>query len=156
MQNSKISASLVSAERALTSAEHMLLKILPISGDQKILLKSLEKTYESAVLTMGFILKYEHLKRKIVLTKDRHQNEILFFSKCLPKYGLISEDSIRLKELLVYGRTHKASPVAFSRKGYVVIMDDNLGVLELDEGLLKSYIFSVRVLLDSVSIVCLN
>ena len=156
MQKEKMSASLVSAERVLSGAEHMLMRILPISGDEKILLKSLEKTYESAVLTIGFILKYEYLKRRVVLSKDKNENEKLFFSKCLPKYGLTEKDGKNLKELLIYGRKQRGSPVTFSRKGYVVIMDDDLGTLELDEGMLRSYISSTRELLTSVSLVCLS
>lgn len=149
MHRKKIFDHLALAEKSITSAKNILNVVFPISLDQKILLKSLEKTHDALIHVMSFVLKFEHLKKKIVLSKDRQENERMFFD-CLANHGLSVEDMDDLHKILSYAASHKASAVEFSRQEYLVLMNDNLDTVELYKEDLGRYIDAVDRLIGDV------
>jgi len=142
--------NLVKSKRNLDGAVHILNVIMPLSQDNKLILKSLEKAYDSLVLCISFILKYEHLKKNIVLSKDKKQNENLFFNKCAKKYGLNEKEKDILREILLLGRKHKESGFEFVKKSKVVIMDDDLKTVQLGKESLSESIYVIRKLITSI------
>lgn len=117
---------IVEAERLYRSAEHLVSVTFPVVKDPKLLLRGLENLHKSLVLTIGNILKFEHIYKRVNLGKDKARNLHLFFSYCAGRYGMSELDKEILKEIMFLGRKHRESGMEFSRFGKLVILDDDM------------------------------
>jgi hypothetical protein len=119
------------AKSLAESAEHLVSVVLPVVGDNKLLLRALESTNKAVLKNIEVVLKFEHMFKRIDLTKNPGDNLDLFFSRCINRYGLNELEIACLKELLRLGKRHKDSGFEFSRYRKVIIMQDRGEISEL-------------------------
>ncbi len=123
--------AILTAEQAWRAAEHILLVTFPVVQDPKLLLRVLEHLDKAARTTISTILKREYLYKRIRLSGEGAHNKELFFQVCRHQYGVSEEDATLLSEVLDLGKRHKASGVELSQRKKVVILDDELGSVEI-------------------------
>jgi hypothetical protein len=140
---------LVNAERSINSADHLMRVVYPLSNDKKVILRVLERVYDSAIFAISFLLKYEHLTKKIKLSKNTDENIKMFYS-ISRDYGLNENEIEVIKKLIFIGKKHKESGFEFSRKSKVIIMSDDLETFELNEEYMKSFILTVKRLISII------
>ncbi|MAG37952.1 hypothetical protein CMI45_01010 [Candidatus Pacearchaeota archaeon] len=143
--------SLIEAEKAWQSGDHLTYVTYPVVKDDKLLLRALENLYESVVKTISTVLRFEYLYKRIELSKDSKRNLEMFFKKCGGRYGLGAEEREIIKEIIFFGKKHKEASVEFSGKGKSYIIDDDLGKIELDVVKLKSFLEISRKLLENAN-----
>jgi hypothetical protein len=119
------------AKSLAESAEHLVFVVLPVVGDNKLLLRALESTNKAVLKNIEVVLKFEHMFKRIDLTKNPGDNLDLFFSKCISRYGLNELEILGLREILKLGKRHKDSGFEFSRYRKVIIMQDKGEISEL-------------------------
>lgn len=141
---------LINAEKNWRSADHFIYVLYPAIKDEKLLLRSLENLYKSIVMAITTVLKLEYIYKKIELSKDQKKNLEIFFRKCALKYGIIESDLELLKKVIILGKKHKESGFEFTRKGKVVIMDDESNTLTLSVDEMKKYLGAVGRLINNV------
>ncbi|MCU0642096.1 MAG: hypothetical protein MUF61_00765 [archaeon] len=145
----ELSDEFARAESLVQSADHLVYVALPVVKDNRLLLRALEHLHRAVVLDIGVILKFEHLFKRINLTKDPKLNLEIFFG-CGKRFGLNELDYSFVKEIMIMGKKHKESGFEFSRSGKVIILDDTLGLYELRSEKLKEYINMAKKLSNSV------
>lgn len=112
------------AKSLAESAEHLVSVVLPVVGDNKLLLRALESTNKAILKNIEVVLKFEHMFKRIDLTKNAGNNMDLFFSKCVNRYGLNDSEIFGLRDIISLGKIHKESGFEFSRYRKVIIMQD--------------------------------
>ena len=127
------------AKSLAEGAEHLVSVVLPIVGDNKLLLRALESTNRAVLKNIEVVLKFEHMFKRIDLTKNAGNNLDLFFSKCISRYGLNELEILGLREILRLGKRHKESGFEFSRYRKVIIMQDRGEVSELGAEKMAEY-----------------
>ncbi len=137
------------AEGLVQSADHLVYVALPVVKDNRLLLRALEHVHRAVILNIGVVLKFEHLFKRLTLTKDPKVNLEMFFA-CGKRFGLNELDYKGIKEIMTLGKKHKESGFEFSRSGKVIILDDSLGLYELRAENLKTYINTAKRLCNQV------
>jgi len=121
------------------SAVHLVSVVLPVVDDNKLLLRALESTNKAVLKNIEVILKFEHMFKRIDLTKNSGDNLGLFFSKCINRYGLNDLEIFGLREIIDLGKRHRESGFEFSRYRKVIIMQDRGEVSELGAEKMAEY-----------------
>ncbi len=127
---------LTEAKKKLSLADHMLFVTHPLLKDPKLLLAVMENLFLAQTHTMGALLYYERIFKRVQPFFDTFESKYRVFSeKCLERYNLDPDylDFLRsIKEVLV---AHKRSPIEFSRKDQFVICSEDyeLKVLNISE-----------------------
>ena len=132
--------SLIEAEKRWQNADHMVFVTYRVVKDSKLLTRALESVYNSVVLSVSTILKYEYFHKRISLSQNTGKNLDLFFRKCAEKYGLNARDREVINDLIIIGRKHKESGFEFSKRNKIIILDDNLGMSELSVDRIKEFL----------------
>lgn len=143
-------SSLIEAEKNYRSAEHLFEVIYAQVQDPRVFIKVLELMNKSLIIAISASLKYEHLKNNIKLTKDPQKNLNIFFSKCIPKYGLNELYKACLLEVVDLEKRHKKSGYEFSKAGKAIILQDDLSMVELTHPKIKGLLESTKLCLDKV------
>jgi len=130
---------LFEAERMRMSAEHFVNVVMPLSQENKLLVRALERVYSGIVLVINRVLQFECLLGRVKLYKDKEKN-LRVFLKLAKGYGLSGGDLKMIKEILVFGKKHRESGMEFSRKKGFVILDDDLKHYKIDEKKVNEYI----------------
>ena len=140
----KFAKAVIDSEKEIIGAEHLVNFVLPVVKDSKILLRVLEQINKVIVLTISNILKFEHLYKRVELSKDSKKNLDIFMRKCSGKYGLNEKDSEVINEILFLGKKHKESGFEFSKSGRIIILDDELKTNELSLGKIREFIIVAK------------
>lgn len=146
----KLIDGLMEAEKNWYTSDHFIYTTYPIVKDEKLLLRALENLYKSAVLAITTVLKFEYLYKRIDLGKDSGRNLEIFFRKCAARYNIKEEDIDLIKKVLFLGKKHKESEFEFSRRGRIVILDDEINAVTLSVDEMKKYLEVVKRLLDNI------
>jgi len=136
--------AILTAEQAWRAADHILLVTFPVVQDPKLLLRVLEHLDKAARTTISTVLKLEYLYKRVRLSRKGARNKDLFFQVCRYQYRVSEEDSILLSEVLDLSKRHRASGVEFSQRKKVVILDDDLGSMEITAPYLQRTSQAVR------------
>ena len=137
---------LFEAERMRMSAEHFVSVIMPLSGDNKLLVRSLERIYSSMVLIINRVLQFEYFSGRVRLTQDKEKN-LEVFLKLSKDYGLDEREIETIREILFLGKKHKESGMEFSRKKGFIILDDDLEHHRLNEKKVEDFLAVERKLI---------
>ncbi len=136
--------AILTAEQAWRAADHIILVTFPVVQDSKLLLRALEHLDKAARTTISTVLKREYLYKRVRLTGEGARNRELFFQVCGNQYGVGEGDAILLSEVLDLGKRHRASGVELSQRKKVVILDDDLGSVEITAPHLQQISQAVR------------
>ena len=139
------------AKKKLSLADHMLYVTYPLVKDPKLLLAVMENIFLALTHTLGSLLYYERMFKRVPPFFDTFESKYRVFSeKCVERYGIEQEylNLLRnVKEILI---AHKRSPIEFSRKDQFVICSDDyqlkvLKISEIKEILAKTKEFNTRI-----------
>ena len=148
----EFSKGMFEIQRDLKTAEHLLTVVYPVVKDSKLLLRAFENLYTGMRLNVSLILKLEYFLGKIKLSKEFSENFDVFCRRSAGAYGLDERDLKLLREAFYLGRKHKESGFEFSRHGKIVILDDDLGMHDLNPENLKGFLeLEKRLLLNTNS-----
>ena len=143
--NRKFANSLIEADDLWERADHLVNIIFPVVKDPKLLIKALEALYKCVTDVISAILKFEYVYRGIELSDDADTNLNLFFEKCMKRYGI--GDNKTIKEIIELGKKHKESGFEFSKNEKFVIFDDS--PIEISREKMRSYLTLTKRLLES-------
>jgi hypothetical protein len=118
----KVFQNIVEAEKTLYSADHLINVVFPIVDDKKILLKFLSEIKIAVLKCINFILQYEYVAKKIILSSDSEINFLIFYKKCAPEYGITSEEIKIIRRIFELEKKHVQSAMEFRRGAGVVIL----------------------------------
>jgi len=135
---------LENAIKSIKVADHIIYITYPIVKDKRLLLSSINKIYESLLSVINAILQYDYLWKRIKLYESAKDNFQVFIEKSGPRYGITSQEILKILEFMSLVETHKKSPIEFLRHEKIVIMMDNLSTKTIDIELIKSYLNLVK------------
>ena len=120
----KFMENVLSAEKIIMAADHMLYVTFPLIKDKRILLKILQETKNAITLCINSILQYEYFHKRITLYKDPRQNFNSFIDKCAESYGVGKEQVNLVLELFDFIEKHKDSSFEFMRGEKIVVLSN--------------------------------
>lgn len=129
------------ARKNLKVADHMTFMTYPLVKDTRVLLAIMENIFLALTNSMGAILHYDRLFKRVPPFHDTYESKYnLFKERCVRRYNL-SKDYLKLmeevKEIILQ---HKKSPVEFTRKDAFVICSDNYKIKTITVEKVKDYI----------------
>jgi hypothetical protein len=148
----KYQESLQKSIKSLQIADHMAYVTYPIVKDKRLLLKILDKIYESLIGMINSILQYDYLWKRVQLYKDPKSNFQVFKEKSGPRCGISSMEISEIIEILAIIEKHKKSPLEFARKDKIVIMSDNLRTSVIDIERVKTYLILTKKTLEKIKL----
>jgi hypothetical protein len=141
--------SLQKAIHNMRISDHMLYVTYPVIKDKRLLLKALDQVSDSVILIINSILQYDYLNKRIELSKDNPKvNFEVFKEKCAKRYNILSEEISDINELFYLVEQHRKSPMEFTRREKIVIMNDNLKTSVMDPEKLKKYLNLSKTLIN--------
>ena len=117
---------LVSAEKTIRTADHLVYVTYPLIKDKRLLLKVLEEIKNAITNCISFILQYEYLYKRINLYKNPKENFRIFSEKCAPIYGISRFQIDLILELFDFIEKHRDSSIEFIKEDRIVILSANL------------------------------
>ena len=137
----KFQESREKAERCLKIADHMLFVTYPLVKDDKLLMAILENIFLTFTNSMGSVLYYERLFKRIPPFHDNYESKLnLFIQKVMPQYNIdrrFVDSVVKARDLLV---ERKLAPVEFTKQGKFIIFskDYQMRAISVDE--LKGFV----------------
>ncbi len=129
------------ARRDLKVADHMLNVTYKFVEDPKMLLTVVQRLMDGLTNTMGTILYYERMYKRIPPFEDNFDSMYnMFKARCTRRYEINVEYIKLIEDLYHILREHKKSPVEFSRKDKFVICSDNYRMKVITSEDIKKYI----------------
>ena len=122
----KFIENLITAEKTIKAADHMVYVTFPLINDKRLLFKILHEMKNAVALCINSILQYEYLYKRIKLYKDSRLNFKIFIEKCVPKYGITKEEMNLVLDLFDFVEKHKESPFEFVKDEKIVILSNGL------------------------------
>lgn len=132
------------AESNLRIADHLVYITYPLLKESRLLLKVLENLYKTASTLVDAILKHEYSLKRIELYYDKNIDWQTFRNKCAPRFGITSNESQTIRELLSLMERRNESSTEFMRGNRLIIMSDNFRAESVSLGKLKSYLNLLR------------
>ena len=114
------------AEKAITSADHIIYVSYPLVREKALILKALSENHIAVLSLINTILQYEYIYKRINLTSNSAQNLGIFINKCSQKYGISDQEIGLILELINIAEKHKHSSQEFIREEKIIILSENL------------------------------
>lgn len=138
------------AIRHLKIADHMFVITYPFVKDPKLLLTVLNNIFESIHCTIGSLLHYERLFKRINLFGDGFEEQAILF-KQLAKQKNINPAYIHLiDEIREIISEHRKSAVEFARKEKFVICSDDYKMKTVSLDSIKKYIAQTKLFIEDI------
>lgn len=136
------------AKKKIQLADHILTQTYPLVKDTKLLLVVMENIFLALTNSIGSLLYYERLFKRIPPFQDNFSSKFnMFRAKCIDRYKIDKEHVIFIQDIKDIIVEHKKSPVEFVRKDRFVICSDNysmktISVEQIKEHLAKAKLFT--------------
>jgi hypothetical protein len=129
------------AKKNLKVADHMTFMTYPLVKDSRILLSIMENLFLALTNSMGAILYYDRLFKRVPPFHDTFESKYsLFKERCIGRYNLSKDYLALMEEVKDIILQHKKSPVEFTRKDAFVICSDNYRMKTITIEKIKEYI----------------
>jgi len=133
------------AKKRISIADHMLTVTFPFVKDPKLLVTVVENVFLAMTNSMGSVLYYERLFKRVPLFPDNFESKLnLFKDRCIKKYGVNPEHVVLLREIKDIMIQRGKSPVEFSRKDKFVICNGSYRMKTIGVEQLKKYIENAK------------
>lgn len=133
------------AIKNLKVADYMTFMTYPLVKDNRLLLAIMENIFLALTNSMGAILHYDRLFKRVPPFSDTYESKYnLFRERCVQKYNLSSEYLKLMEEVKEIILQHKKSPVEFTRKDAFVICSDNYKIRTITIEKIKDYISKTK------------
>ncbi|MBN2891305.1 MAG: hypothetical protein JXL97_05520 [Bacteroidales bacterium] len=111
--------------------------------NKKLILTILEEEASAGKIILKSILKYNHAKKIITLTREISQNLEILKNKIAKDWEMENEIS-NILEIIDLEKKHKKSSIEFMRRGSVIIMDENQNLEKINNEKLKKTFESIK------------
>lgn len=128
--------NLKEADHSIQKANHLLNITFPLLKHKKILTIIIEEIRNSLLKQITAILYYEHLNKKIKISKDSEKNLEVFEKKLAKKYKVSNK---KIKEILELSRIQKNSPVHILKEEKLILISKELKQRIITTEKLKEY-----------------
>lgn len=148
----KYQKSDLEAKKYIKIADHILTITYPLINDPKLLLAVMENIFLALAKTLGALLYFERLHKRIPPFHDNFESKFNMFKLNVANKFNFSKDYIHMledmKNIIVQ---HKKSPVEFVRKDVFVICSDNYNMKTLSIKEMKKYVAKAKVFIADIS-----
>ena len=139
------------AKKHLKTADHLLSVTYPMVRDPKLLLAVVDNLFLSMTDSMGAILHYERMFKRIPMFQETFESKFdMFKSKMVNKHSLDLEYLKVVQDLKSIIMEHKKSPVEFIRNEKFVICDEGYRMKTISVDELKEYISKAKIFIGQV------
>ena len=126
------------SNKKIMLADHILTQTYPLLKDPKLLLSTVDNIFLAYSKSIGSLLHYERLFKRIPNFQDDFYNKLVMLrNECAEKYNIKQEDINRIKEIKEIIVQHRKSPVEFVREDRFVICSDDYSMKIIDVNELK-------------------
>lgn len=137
------------SKKNLKVADHMLTMTYPLVQDSKLLLAVMQNIFLALTYSMGAVLHYERLFKKIPPFQDNFSSKFnMFKAKCVPKYRIDTKYIQFIQDVKDIILQHKKSPVEFVRKDRFVICSNDYKVKTISLDNIKEYLDKTKSFLN--------
>jgi len=140
----KFLENILTAEKKIQTADHMIYVTFPLIKDKRLLLKITQEIKNAVTDCITSILQYEYLYKRINLYKDSKLNFKTFIEKCAPRYRIKKEEINLILELFDFVEKHRKSPFEFVKDDKVVILSNGLKPKTLTVEKTKEFLIAVK------------
>jgi hypothetical protein len=140
------------AKKKLQIADHMVNVTYPLVRDTKLLYASVENLFLSLTSTMGALLHFERLYKRIPPFNDTFESKYFMYNHMLQeKFRLDSEYSKMMKDIKKIIVEHKKSPVEFQRRDKFVICSQNYSTMVLTYPTIREYLTKAKLFIQEIN-----
>lgn len=143
----KFFENLISAEKTIRAADHIVYVTFPLIKDKRLLLKVIQETRNAVALCINAILQYEYMFKRINLYKDSKSNFRTFVDKCSQRYNISQQEIKIVLELFEIMQKHKESPFEFIKEEKIIILSNGLKPTTLTLEKTKEFLITVKEIL---------
>jgi hypothetical protein len=147
----KFHSALESASKTLQTADHLIYITFPLIKDNRLLIKIFSEIYTSVLSVVNAVLQYDYAYKRIMLYSDARTNFKNFREKCAPRFGITSEEVVKMIEIFKIMEEHRQSPMEFVKMDKFVILSDSLQTDVVTIEKLKEYLLVARKILQKVN-----
>lgn len=112
------------AENILRRVNHMVYITYPIIKDKRLVLKIIIETKNAITNCINTILRYEHIMKRIKLSKNSDENLRGFKLKLAPKYNISIIQMNKIMKLFDLVKKHQNSPFEFKKNEKIIILSE--------------------------------
>jgi len=140
------------SKKKIQIADHILTQTYPLINDPKLLLAGLENIFLALTNSIGSLLYYERLFKKIPPFQNNFSSKFnMFRAKCVPKYNFTNEQVDLIQDTKDIILQHKKSPVEFTRKDRFVICSDNYSMKTISIDKIKDYLSKAKLFIQEIN-----
>ncbi len=147
----KFLSALESASKTLQTADHMAYITFPLIKDNRLLIKIFSEIYASVLSVVNAVLQYDYAYKRIILYSDARINFKNFREECAPRFGITSEEVVKMIEIFKIMEEHRQSPMEFVKMDKFVILSDSLQTDVITIEKLKEYLLVAKKILQKVT-----
>ncbi len=140
------------SKKKIQIADHILTQTYPLINDSKLLLAVLENIFLALTNSIGSLLYYERLFKKIPPFQDNFSSKFnMFRAKCVSKYNFSREQIDMVQDIKDIILQHKKSPVEFTRKDSFVICSNNYNMRTISIDKMKDYLSKAKLFIQEIN-----
>ena len=132
------------AKKKLQLADHILTMTYPIVNDGRLLVAVAENLFLALTNTMGSVLYYERLFKRIPPFQDNFSSKFNIFKEYAGKKDIDAEYLRLIQDMKDIIVKHKKSPVEFTRKDQFVICNGSYKIHTISVNELKDYVAKAK------------
>ncbi len=140
------------SKKKVMLADHILTQTYPLLKDPKLLLSVVENIFLAYANSIGALLHYERLFKRIPSFQEDFNSKIVMFrNRCAEKYDIKQEDINIIREIKDIIVQHRKSPVEFAREDRFVICSDDYSMKTIKVEELKKMMVNTKQFVDKIS-----
>ncbi len=140
------------ANKHIHIADHMLSVTYPLVKDNKLLLAVIENIFLAYTNTIGSLLYYERLFKRIPPFQDNFESKFTMFKEtCVIKFKFDKSYVADIQDLKNIILAHKKSPIEFSRRERFVICSKNYKLETVSVNDLKKHIDKAKLFIQEIT-----
>ena len=140
------------SKKKILLADHILTQTYPLLKDPKLLLSVVENIFLAYTNSIGSLLHYDRLFKRIPHFQDNFDSKFkMFRERCTEKYNIKQEDINTIKEIKYIIVQHRKSPFEFVREDRLVICSDNYNMKTIKVDELKKMMTNAKEFVDKIN-----
>ncbi len=140
------------AKKHIYIADHMLSVTYPLIKDPKLLLAVIENIFLAYTNTIGSLLYYERLFKRIPPFQETFESKFHMFKEtCVLKYNIDKSYVADINDIKNIILAHKKSPVEFARKDRFVICSNKYKLETISVNEIKKHIEKAKLFIQEIN-----
>ncbi|TKJ17211.1 hypothetical protein CEE44_01605 [Candidatus Woesearchaeota archaeon B3_Woes] len=140
------------SKKKILLADHILTQTYPLLKDPKLLLSVVENLFLAYTNSIGALLHYDRLFKRIPQFQDNFDSKFkMFKEKCAVRHNIKQEDINTIKEIKQIIVQHRKSPMEFAREDRLVICSDKYSMKTIKVDGLKKMMINAKEFVDKIN-----